>query len=273
VSADTRPACRAFEEDLLRRLDEAGPDAPLPRDAGHPAECAGCRELVAILRTMGETFRSLTPPRAPLRLLRSLAAPPTDFAVRREAAAVLDLLTPGVLALPGPSPELMGRLRFLPTRTGAGARRGTPATAGWRRLFSDWRVTVAVAYAVTLLIVALLGVDPMSAARDAASSLTSAGERAVAEAKQAAFQGLDAAARSQAEKPLTERLDYRIYRTIAEGEARAVAYAQIAFDRLFGSQSVEAATTTAPPPSGGSDNQRERRPVPTPEPDGRVLRS
>lgn len=272
MSANDRGACRAFEVTLLRRLDESGPDAPLPHDSGHAAECADCRELVAILNGAGETLRSLARPRPSLRFLRSLAAPPVDFALRRESAAILDLLSPGGLALPEPSTELLGRLRFLPTRAASRAQPGAPAAAGWKRLLSDWRVTVALAYAAALLIVALLGVDPMSAARDATSGLTSAGERAVAEAKQTALAGLDAAARTQAEKPLTERLDYRIYRTIAEGEARAVAYAQIAFDRVFGTRSVETAKKTAPPASGGADNG-DRRPLPTPEPDERVLRS
>jgi hypothetical protein len=269
VSPSPLAACRAFEEVLLNRLGERGPDAPLPPADGHAADCTDCRELVALLNGAGEVLRSLTPPRPPLRLLRSLAAPPLDFAVRREAAAVLDLLSPGALALPAPSPELMGRLRFLPTRTKAGAE----ATAGWRRLLSDWRVTVAAAYVATIVIVVFLGVDPMSAARDAASSLTSAGERAVAEAKQAAVAQLDAAAKAQAEKPLTERLDYRIYRTIAEGEARVVAYAQIAFEKVFGARTVETAKTTTPAPSGGAGKQQDRRPFPTPEPDGKVLRS
>jgi hypothetical protein len=269
VSAGPLAACRAFEEVLLHRLGERGPDAPLPTAEGHAAECADCRELVALVNRAGDVLRSMTPPRAPVRLLRSLAAPPEDFAVRREASAVLDLLSPGALALDGPSTELMARLRFLPTRAKAGAE----AKAGWRRLLSDWRVTVVAAYVATLVIVVLLGVDPMSAARGAASSLTSAGERAVAEAKQAALAQLDAAAQAQAEKPLTERIDYRIYRTIAEGEARVVAYAQIAFEKVFGSRTVETVNTTTPAPSGGAEREHNRRPLPTPEPDGKVLRS
>lgn len=272
MSADARPACRAFEESLLLRLDEGGPDTALSHDEAHPAECANCRALVEILVGAGETLRSLTLPRPSLRFLRSLAVAPSDFAARREAAAVLDLLKPGGLVIPEPSPELMGRLRFLPTRAMPGSRRGAPAAAGWRRHLSDWRMAVAAAYAVTLLIVALLGIDPMSAARDAASSLTTAGERAVAEAKQTALAGLDAAARTQTEKPLMERLDYRIYRTFAEGEARAVAYAQIAFEKVFGARTVGTAKTTTPPPSGPTGGQ-DRGPTPTPEPDGRVLRS
>ncbi len=269
MSGSPLAVCRAFEETLLHRLDERGPDVLLPPADGHSDGCADCRELVALLNGAGETLRSLKPPRPPLGLLRLLAAPPADFAMRRETAAVLDLLSPGVLALPAPSPELTGRLRFLPTRAQAGAGRA----AGWRRLLSDWRVTVVAAYAVTLVIVVLLGVDPMSAARDAASSLTSAGERAVVEARQTALAQLDKAAKAQAEKPLTERIDYRIYRTLAEGEARAVAYAQIAFEKVFGGGTVEATPTSPPVPSRGTEERRDRRPVPTPEPDGKLLRS
>ena len=273
MSATPRTACRSFEEALLRRLEEAGPDAPVSAADGHAADCTDCRGLVTLLNVTSETLRTLPPPRPPLRLLRSLSAPPADFAARRESAAVLDLLEPGALVLPEPSPELMGRLRFLPTRAEAatGAHAGTKPL--WRRLFSDWRFTVAAAYAASFAIVALLGVDPMSAARGAASSLTSAGERAVQEARQAALAGLDAAARAEAEKPLTERLDYRIYRTLAQGKARATALAQIAFENVFGYGSAVSAEAPLPNPSGKPESQRDRRPLPTPEPSAKVLRS
>ena len=273
MSANPRTACRAFEEGLLRRFEEVGPDAPVPSADGHPADCADCRRLVTLLNATGETLSALARPRPSVRLLRSLSASPADFAARRESAAVLDFLTPGALAFPEPSPELMGRLRFLPTRAEAatGTRAGTRPL--WRRLLSDWRFTVVAAYAVTLVIVALLGVDPMSAARGAASSLTSAGERAVEEARQTALARLDAAARAEAEKPLTERLDYRIYRTLAQGKARATAMAQIAFEKVFGATGAETAAAPLPGPPGNSEPQRDRRPPPTPEPNARVLRS
>ena len=258
--------CRAFEDTLLSRLDEIGPDAPVSPPEEHAASCDDCRALVSLLETMRETFRVLAPPRPPVRLMRSLAATPADFALRREVASVLDLLSPGALALPEPSSELMGRLRFLPARAKAGEEK--PA---WRRWLRDWRVTVAIAYAATLIIVTLLGVDPMSAARGAASSLTSRGERAVEEAKQTALARLESTALAEAEKPLTDRLDYRLYKTFAEGKAHAVAYAQIAFEKVFGGGTVEATPAAAPP--GENLKRRERRPVPTPEPDGKVLRS
>jgi hypothetical protein len=271
VSATVRAGCRTFEEDLLRRFEEAGPDAPIPPAEGHPVVCAECGQLVALLNAEAETLRAVAPPRPPVRLLRSLAAPPRDFAARRESAALLDLLASGAIVAPEPSAELMGRLRFLPTR--AAARAGATTAPFWRRLLSDWRYTVAAAYAATLVVVTLLGVDPMSAARGAASSLTSAGERAVQEARQTALARLDAAARAEAEKPLTERLDYRIYRTFAEGKARATALAQIAFEKVFGSGTAETAESPLRTPPGGAQPQRDSRPVPTPEPNPRVLRS
>lgn len=273
MSAGSPAACRAFEEALLSRLEERGPDAPVPPADGHAGGCSECRSLVALLNATGEALRSLSPPRPPVRLLRSLSVTPADFAVRRGAAAVLDLLAPGALALPEPSPELMGRLRYLPTRAAAasGARRAERPL--WRRLLADWRFTVAAAYVAALAIVALLGVDPMSAARGAASSLTSAGERAVEEARRTALAPLDAAARAQAEKPLTERLDYRIYRTLAQGKARATALAQIAFENVFGVGSTGSAEAPLPRPPGRPEPQRDRRPPPTPEPSAKVLRS
>ena len=273
MSSNPHSACRAFEEALLRRLDEEGADARLPETFGHAADCADCRTLVTLLNAASETLRTLAPPRPPVRLIRTLTAPPSDFADRRSSAEVLDFLRPGALAAPEPSPELMGRLLYLPTRVKAAAgAQAAPAPSAWKRLFSDWRVLVAAAYAVTLAVVSVLGVDPMSAARGAASSLTSAGERAVEDAKQAALARLDAAATAEAGRPLTERLDYRIYRTLASGRARAAAYAQIAFERVFGS-TAEAAATPSPARPGGAGPGRDIRPAATPEPDGKVLRS
>lgn len=273
MTAAARADCRTFEEALLHRMEESGPDAPVPPAEGHPGACPDCGRLVALLNAAAETLRDVAPPRPPVRLLRSLSGPPADFAVRRESAALLDLLSSGAIAAPEPSAELMGRLRFLPTRSAVAGRPGGPAASRWRRLLSDWRFTVAAAYAATLVVVTLLGVDPMSAARGAASSLTSAGERAVQEARQTALARLSAAAQAETEKPLTERLDYRIYRTLAQGKARATALAQIAFEKVFGTGSAETAEAPLRTPSGGPQPQRDSRPAPTPEPNPRVLRS
>ena len=276
MTAAPSAACRVFEESLLARMDESGPDAAVAGGDRHLESCDDCRTLLSFLGAARSTLRDVVPPRAPIRLLRSLATPPADFAVRREAVLYLDLLSPGALALPEPSPELMGRLRFLPTRAGAGETAAAARRPTWRRWLGDWRFTVAVAYAATLVIVTLLGADPMSAARDAASSLTAAGERAVEDARQAALARLDAAARAQAEKPLPERLDYRIYRAFAVGKARAEALAEVAFDNVFGRAADAAPASAVPssvPPSDRIDPRRSRRPAPTPEPDGKVLRS
>jgi hypothetical protein len=257
-------------------MEENGPDGPVPAADEHAIACGDCRALVAILGAAGETFRTLAAPRPPVRLLRALASPPSDFAIRRDAARYLDLLAPGALALPEPSPELMGRLRFLPTRAGAGREIRAGGGRRFRRWLGDWRFTVAVAYAATLVVVTLLGVDPMSAARGAASSLTAAGERAVEDARRTALARLDAAARSQAEKPLSERIDYRIYRTFAAGKARAAALAEVAFENVFGGTATAAPAPETPssvPPTDRADPRRSRRPAPTPEPDGKVLRS
>jgi hypothetical protein len=99
---------------------------------------------------------------------------------------------------------------------------------------TDWRFAVVAAYAATFLIVALLRVDPMSVARGAANDLTSAGERALSEARVAAVHRFDESALGRATAPITKRLDYRVYRAFAAGRARAVAYSQLVFEKIFG---------------------------------------
>jgi len=273
----TATACRAFEEILAQHLDGSGPDVSVPEAFGHGADCPDCRTLTACLNAAGETLHTLTPPRVPVRILASLRALPADFPARREAASILDLLSPGALVLPEPPTELMARLRFVPARARAGGR--GPSLPAWRRWLGDWRVTVAAAYAVTLIVVTVLGVDPLTAARGAASNLTAAGERALTDAREMALARFDATARGQAEKPLTERLDYRLYRTLAAGRARAVAYAEIAFENVFGGGSAMAAASSDaknPEMSPKSPTAPQRgAPTPTPmtEPNGRILRS
>ena len=130
----------------------------------------------------------------------------------------MGLLTPGALAPPEPSPALLRRLFALPA---GHPRQAAPAEAGrFRRWRSDWRVLVALAYAACLALVAILGVDPLSAARSGASGMTAAGERALAEAKAVAGEKLETVLASQRKKPLTEQLDYRVYRTLAVGKAK-----------------------------------------------------
>ena len=82
MNAAPRAGCHAFEQDLLLRLEESGPDAPVSAE-GHPVECAGCRGLVALLNGAAATLGILAPPRPSVRLLRTLSAPPADFAAHR----------------------------------------------------------------------------------------------------------------------------------------------------------------------------------------------
>ncbi len=117
-------------------------------------------------------------------------------------------------------------------------------------LVTDWRFAVVAAYAATFLIVALLRLDPMSAARGAANDLTSAGERALSEARVAAIQRFDESALGRATAPITKRLDYRVYRAFAAGRARAIAYSQLVFEKFFGGAAdVLQASHDTPEPS------------------------
>ena len=229
------PACRAFEERLVARLDlESG--RPFPVDP-HAADCSACTALLEEILSQSALFGTVRPPQAP-RLMERLKRPPEDFAARREAAPVLDLLTPGALLTPEPSKELLGRLIFLPTRAKSAAARPAPEAKGvlglLRRFFSDWRLTVVGAYAMTLLLFTLLRVDPLLLARDAASDLTYAGERAVAEAKTEAVKRFGDTALARAADPLRNRFQYRVYRTVTAARARATAYSTLVFEKVFG---------------------------------------
>jgi hypothetical protein len=189
----------------------------------------------------------------------SLMLPPADFAARRAAVGVLELLEPGALSRPEPSRELLSRLAFLPTRARAAAK---PATARPRslasRFFGDWRVTVALVYGVLFLVIGVLRVDPLSVARGAASDLTSTGERVLGEARVAAVKRLEGNA-------LTRRLDYKVYRAVTAGKARAAAYAQLVFEKVVGG-GEDAVVANSP--------ARARPPRrPSREPAGRILRS
>ena len=116
-------------------------------------------------------------------------------------------------------------------------------------ILTDWRFAVASAYAATFLLVAILRIDPMTAARDAANDLTSAGERALTEARVVAVQRFDDSAVGRATAPIAKRLDYRVYRAFAAGRARAVAYSQLVFERIFGGtvEVLQASTKSTEP--------------------------
>lgn len=232
-------SCSGFEDRLVAAL--ASGSEP-ERDA-HAASCARCGVLVDDLPAIAAALRTLRAPDPSPALARRLLEAPADLASRAEAHAAVSLLD-GALRAPDPSPELLARLAFLPTR----ARASRPAgTAGRLRrsaaaFFADWKLTVFSAYAMALVLVFVLRVDPISFARGTAEGLTTAGGKAVAEAREAAERRLG-------EARLTSRFDYRAYRLVAAGRARAVAYSQLLVERLFGDVEVRAADRE---PKGGN---------------------
>ncbi len=234
-------ACRAFEQRLGEALDLSGESAAAAARAlagadAHAVECAECALLATLVAEHARVFAFLACPEPSPEFLSRLAETPADVRARQEASEVLSFLTPGTLARPEPSRTFLRQLLAIP--------RPAPSSAApnvRRRVFgrlkpivTDWRFAVAAAYAATFLIVALLRVDPMSAARGAANDLTSAGERALTEARIAAVNRFDDSALGRAAAPITKRLDYRVYRAFAEARARAVAYSQLVFEKLFG---------------------------------------
>jgi hypothetical protein len=82
--------------------------------------------------------------------------------------------------------------------------------------------------------------------------MTSAGERALAEARAVAGEKLDTVFASHRKRPLTEQLDYRVYRTLALGKARTTAWAEILLGRVFGTrvEKEPARPLREPRPSG-----------------------
>jgi hypothetical protein len=244
-------ACRAFEQRLAEALDRS-PEIGTAAAANslafadpHAAECAECALLGALVVGHVGVFAFLARPEPSAELLARLSETPAGLLARQQASEVLSLLTPGALARPEPSRALLQRLLDVPkpgTASASNVRRGLFGRL--RPVVTDWRFAVAAAYAATFLIVALLRIDPMSAARGAASDLTSAGERALSEARVAAVHRFDESALGRAAAPITKRLDYRVYRAFAAGRARAVAYSQLIFERLFGGgvDAVQAST-------------------------------
>jgi len=245
-------ACRAFEQRLAEALDRAPQNATaasthsLASADMHAAECAECALLTALVVGQAGVFAFVARPEPSPELLARLSKTPAGLVARQQASEVLSLLTAGALARPEPSQALLQRLLDVPKpRTAASAsnvRRGLFGRL--KPVVTDWRFAVVAAYAATFLIVALLRIDPMSAARGAASDLTSAGERALSEARVAAVHRFDESALGRAAAPITKRLDYRVYRAFAAGRARAVAYSQLIFEKLFGEgvDAVQAST-------------------------------
>lgn len=252
----TAAACRAFEQRLLAALDGA-PDAPAAAaraaaEDAHAVGCADCAALAALVAGQADAFAFLAPPSASAAFLERLADEPEDAEGREAASEVLAFLTPGALAKPEPSPALLARLEALPGASAAASapsnvRRG--AFGRLRPILTDWRFAVTAAYAASILVFALLNVDPMAAARGAANDLTAAGERALTDARVAAVKRVEDSAIGRYAAPLTKRLDYRVYRAFVAGRARATAYTQLVFERLFGGSVETVQSAAAPEPS------------------------
>jgi hypothetical protein len=213
--------------------------------ASHASFCETCGPLLSDCEEIDRLLSSLAVPEPGDTLEASLAALSGTEPPRVAARSVMALLSPGALAVPEPSPALLRRLLALPAGRPRQASPG-PSASRFRRLAGDWRFVVALAYAACLALVAILGVDPLSAARSGASGVAAAGERAIAEARTVAGEKLDTVLASHRRKPLAEQLDYRFYRTLAVGKAKTTAWAEILLGRVFGSR-VEA-EATAPPP-------------------------
>ncbi len=234
-------ACRAFEQRLAEALDRAGEGATaaaaraLAAADAHAAECPDCALLATLVAGHVGVFAFLARPEPSPEFLSRLSETPADVRARQEASEVLSFLTPGALARPEPSRALLKRLLAVPEPAPSGAQSNVSRGVFGRLkpVVTDWRFAVVAAYAATFLIVALLRLDPMSAARGAANDLTSAGERALSEARVAAVQRFDESALGRAAAPITKRLDYRVYRAFAAGRARAVAYSQLVFEKVL----------------------------------------
>lgn len=251
-------ACRAFEQRLAGALDRAGESGTaaaaraLADGDTHASECADCALLATLVAGHAGVFAFLARPEPSPEFLSRLSETPADVRARQEASEVLSFLTPGALARPEPSRALLKRLLAVSEAAPSGAtsnvRRGIFGRL--KPVVTDWRFAVAAAYAATFLIFALLRIDPMSAARGAANDLTSAGERALAEARVEAVRRFDESALGRATAPITKRLDYRVYRAFAAGRARALAYSQLVFEKVFGGTvDVLEASQKTPEPS------------------------
>ena len=238
----TAPAapCRRAEAALLATGVPVSPEV-----ASHASFCESCGPLLLDCEENERILSSVAHPGPSASLVPSLAEISKTEPPRLEARGVMALLAPGALAVPEPSPALLRRLLALPA---GHPRQAAPQTEAsrFRRWRGDWRVLVAVAYAACLVLVALLGIDPLSAARSGASGMTAAGERALAEAKAVAGEKLETVLAGHRKRPLTDQLDYRVYRTLAVGKAKTTAWAEILLGRLFGRR-VEAETPARRP--------------------------
>jgi hypothetical protein len=220
-----------------------------------------------ILQENTRLLESLRPVQPGEGLMERLRAISRSMPARVEATETLGLLIPGTLAPPPFSPDLRARLGRIPS---IHPRRAAAPTAPKRSRFPafllDWRVSVAVAYAAAALVVAILGVDPLSAARKTAFDLASTGQEAIEEARDAARKRIATASFASRPEALSRQLDYRLYRSVEVSKAKAVAWGSVVLDRVFGQ-------TDAQPARAG---QREGPGAPRtglPEPDGPDFRS
>ncbi len=271
-------ACRAYEEALERALSAAEPrETPFRAPAtAHGASCPRCAALAAILEETTDAFAVLLPPApgaALLAALRELGSSPAPRLLAREA---LSFLAPGALRPPEMGAALSARLSAIPARhPRAGSRpssrvellpagpggdetkgRGVPGSGvtsrrpAWTR---DWRVGVALAYAATLVISTAMGLDPTTLARRTAAEATSAGEHAFAEARTVAERRLASTA------PLRQKLDYRIYRTVAVSKAKISAYASVLLERIVSPTDTAFAQADDGEPRPAGSSRLERR--------------
>ena len=222
--------------------------------------------LALILEENTRLLASLRPVQPGGDLMEGLRAIQRTAPARVEAAETLGLLVPGTLQPPPFPPGLRGRLGQIPLHHPR--KRTAPASPKASRVpafLLDWRVSVAVAYAAAALVVAILGVDPLSAARKAAFDLASTGQEAMEEARDAARKRISTSSLASRPEALTRQLDYRLYRSVEVSKAKAVAWGSVVLDRVFGS-------TDAQPSRAGHREQPAPR-TGLPEPDGPDFRS
>ena len=194
-------------------------------------------------RLLLEMLQPVSVPETLQGRLREIGKTPVARHEARETLELLKLLKPGTLAAPPFPADLSARLRSIPARHPRRAKDPelAPAPARWRvpAFFQDWRFAVALAYAAAFFLVAILGIDPLSAARRTAFDLASTGENAIQEARTAAGKRIAGSAFASGAESLTRQLDYRLYRTVEVTKARAAAWSAIAVDRIFGRTDVQ----------------------------------
>ena len=244
----TSPPCRAFEHVLLAAL-EREPDAPAPAAraaaAGdvHAAGCATAPPSRLPCRTGGRA-RSRGCPR-PLPFLARLAEPGTRL--RARASDVLSFSRRALREARAPAPARAAPRGPRPSRRPAPRTSAAASSAGRR----SHRLAVRRDGASCRVHPRLraLNVDPM-AGRGAATDSRPWESARSRRTRVAAVRRVEDSAIARYAAPLTKRLDYRLYRAFAAGRARAAAYSQLVFEKIFGGdESVQSASTIAPEPS------------------------